>query len=71
MEVKRMKKALVRAGLLCIGVITTAIDTPMSLAINDMLDAIVITDIACHAVSYKCLMTTKALVKEVIASFLI
>lgn len=66
-----MKKALVRAGLLCAGVVTTAIDIQMSLAINDMLDAIIITDIACHAVTYRCLMTAKSFVKEVIASFFI
>ena len=66
-----MKKALVRAGLLCAGIVTTVIDTPTSLAANDALDAFVISDIACHAISYRCLMTTKSLVKEIIMSFFI
>ena len=66
-----MKRALVRVGLLCVGIVTTIIDTPMSLTVNDMLDVFVIANIACHTVSHKCLMTTKALVKEVIWSFFI
>lgn len=66
-----MKKALIRAGFLCAGIITTIIDTPMSLMVNASLDTFVITNIACNAIAYKCLMTTKSLVKEVILSFFI
>lgn len=66
-----MKKALVRAGMLCAGVVTTVMDTPTSLAVNDALDAFVISNIACYAIEYRCLMTTKSLIKEIVKSFFI